>query len=986
MKYAHQLHRIMIMLLIAATPLLTFPVKAAPPATPYTVTNTEDYGTSDPVIPGSLRWAMEQANADGTASRILFDIDSSIDPGCIPGGPCTIQPVRALPFLNDGQTEIDGYTQTGAAEAVGSGIATLTIEIDGTNVTNNNGLNITSADNIVRGLVINRFGYWGVAIYNPAADNNTLAGNFIGTDITGLDCILMGNGYSGVGIENGAGGNTIGGPTSADRNVISCNHLNGIDISDSLNSGSTSGNYVMGNYIGDPDPAYPNQGNNGAGVFIGHGAFDNTVGGDFAEARNVINGNYEDGIQLYGPNTTGNIIAGNYIGVTSDATASRNNSNAGINIIGGAHGNTVGGATENERNVISGNFHSGVRLAGPATHGNDITGNYIGTDATGGVAIGNAIAGVLIEDQAWGNTIGPCNLISGNYAPGILLRGSAILNIVKTNFIGTNAAGDTSLQNDYGVQIEGGANNNLIGGIGLGDANLISGNQYDGVEITGTGSDDNVILSNTIGTNYTGDSSVANLVGVRIVEGAQGNHVGLPTSGNLISGNSYSGVWITGTGTNGNIVAANVIGVDGVGSSTLPNDVGVSIGLGAQDNTLGGNTTGAGNVISGNTTDGVRLWDATTTGNTISGNHIGVNAAGTSVIPNGGDGITITSGAHHNVIGGDTTAERNVISGNGARGVFLEDSGTDSNQILGNFIGTDSAGMSALANGQNGVMLSNGPQFNIIGGTSPAEGNVISGNGDSGVYLASSGTENNQISANLIGVDVSGRVELGNSRSGIVIFTGAQGNTIGGSTAGEGNIISGNDEDGIYLSGTSSNSIQYNFIGTDATGTLDLGNGYRGVRIWNSSSGNTIGPDNIIAFNSFHGVSVTGDASTGNVITQNSIHSNSSGGIGLFDGAQNDIIEPFITTTSMSSVTITGGSSCPSCTVEVFSNTVNEQQGRTYLGSDVTAGDGSWSLTVPCISGEYLTATVTDATDGTSEFSSVFTSTVKCTFLPLIMR
>jgi hypothetical protein len=72
--------------------------------------------------------------------------------------------------------------------------------------------------------------------------------------------------------------------------------------------------------------------------------------------------------------------------------------------------------------------------------------------------------------------------------------------------------------------------------------------------------------------------------------------------------------------------------------------------------------------------------------------------------------------------------------------------------------------------------------------------------------------------------------------------------------------------------------------------------------------------------------------------------------------------------------------------VEVFSNTENEAQGRTYIGSDVTAGDGSWSLTIACISGEYLTATVTDPTDGTSEFSSVFTSTVKCLFLPLILR
>ncbi len=928
------------------------------------------------------------ANSDGTASRIIFNIDTSTDPGCSSGGPCTIQPVSALPFLNAGNTEIDGYTQLGSLEAVGSGFATIQIEIDGTNVTGNNGFNITSADNVIRGLAINRFGLWGVAIINPAADNNVIAGNYIGTDTTGLVCSLMGNGQSGVGIENGAGNNTVGGTTSADRNIISCNQLNGVDISDLLfSSGSTSGNQVIGNIIGDPNLGPPDQGNNGAGVFIGHGAFDNTVGGSTAGARNIINGNGGDGIHLYGPNTTGNVIAGNYIGVNRDATVDVGNTNAGVNIIGGAHGNTVGGATSAERNIISGNSNSGVRLSGPATHGNDVTGNYIGTRATGGIAIGNGIAGVLIEDQAWGNTIGPVNLISGNYGPGILLKGTAILNVVKTNFIGTNAAGDAALQNYYGVQIEGGANNNLIGGISMGDANLISGNQFDGIEITGTGTDSNVILSNSIGTNLSGSAAVANGGGVRITDAAQDNHVGQPTSSNLISGNTYTGVWISGTGTSGNVVSGNVIGVNGAGTVALANDVGVSIALGAQDNTLGGSTTSSGNVISGNNLDGVRIWDADTTGNTISGNHIGVDAAGTSAIPNGDEGVVINGGAHHNVIGGDTTLERNVISGNSKYGVFIEDSGTDSNQISGNFIGTDSTGMSALPNGNSGVILQNGPQLNVIGGGGSAEGNVISGNVDHGVYVNGSGTDNNTISGNIIGLNVTGSGALANGRNGISILGGPQTSMVGGTSAGERNIISGNDEDGVYISGASSNTVQGNYIGTDAQGVSGIGNGYRGIRIWNASSDNTIGPGNRIAFNGFRGVSVDGATSVGNVITQNSIYSNISGGIGLFDGAHNGIAAPYISTTSMSSVTIEGGvSSCPSCTIEVFSNPIDEQQGRTYVGSAVTAGDGSWSLTVPCISGEYLTATATDATDGTSEFSSVFTSTVHCTFLPLIMR
>jgi titin len=972
MKHSHRLSTLFTVFLLFAMTFMALPGQAAPPPNNYTVTNTSDYGSSDPVITGSLRWAMALANSDSGASRIIFDIDTTTDAGCSLGGPCTIQPVRALPFLNAGDTEIDGYTQTGASEAVGSGFAVIKIEIDGTNVTGHNGFNITSANNEIRGLVINRFGLWGIVIMNPVADNNVIAGNYIGTDTTGLVCPTMGNGESGVGIENGAGNNTIGGTTSADRNIISCNHLNGVDISDLLfSSGSTSGNQVIGNYIGDPNLGPPDQGNSGAGVFIGHGAFNNTVGGSAAGTKNIINGNGGDGIQLFGPNTTGNVIAGNYIGVNGNATVEVPNDNAGVNIIGGAHGNTVGGSTVDERNVISGNLNSGVRLAGPATHENVITGNYIGTDATGGFAIANAVAGVLIEDQAWGNTIGPVNLISGNYGPGILLKGSATLNIAKTNFIGTNAAGDSPLQNYYGVQIEGGASNNLIGGISLADANLISGNQYDGVEITGTGTDSNVILSNTIGANLS----------------AQDNHVGQPASGNIISGNSYSGVWISGTGTSGNVVSANAIGIDGSGLLALPNDVGVSIGLGALNNTIGGNVTGSGNVISGNTQDGVRLWDADTTGNTISGNHIGVGGAGILAIPNLSNGVDISAGAHHNIIGGEEILERNVISGNSEYGVYLEDSSTDYNQVLGNFIGTDSTGTSAVANGYSGVSLQNGPQFNVIGGAVAGEGNVISGNSNNGVYIVNSGTDNNTISGNFIGLDATGTMDLGNNRDGILIQIGPQGNVIGGSSTAERNVISGNDDDGIYISDASSNVVEGNYIGTDAQGVSGIGNGYRGVRIWNGASDNTIGPNNRIAYNTFSGVGVETATTVGNVITQNSIHSNLMGGIGLFDGAHNGINAPIITSTTMSSVTIEGSvASCFFCTVEVFSNPIDEQQGRTYLGSVVTEADGSWSLTVPCISGDYLTATATDATDGTSEFSNVFTSTVRCLFLPLIMR
>ncbi len=128
-------------------------------ANTYTVTNTLDSGV------GSLRWAINNANTNLGADTIEFDI-----PDC--GGVCVITLSTALPTLTDDSTTIDGYSQPGAAPANPSGPATILIEIDGSNITANNGLNILSANNLVRGLAINRFGYNGVAIgYSEATGN-----------------------------------------------------------------------------------------------------------------------------------------------------------------------------------------------------------------------------------------------------------------------------------------------------------------------------------------------------------------------------------------------------------------------------------------------------------------------------------------------------------------------------------------------------------------------------------------------------------------------------------------------------------------------------------------------------------------------------------------------------------------------------------------------------------------------------------------------
>jgi len=169
----------------------------------------------------SLREAICAANNNSGQDTILFNIT-----GC--SGVCTIQPTIALPVLTDNDTTIDGYSQPGTAEATDGTPATLLIEISGASVSNNSGFNIISAGNVISGLVVNRFGWSGVAIGFSTATDNIISGNHIGTDAGGT--ADLGNGWDGVFIGLGAKNNTVGGNTPAARNVISGNDLDGVAI------------------------------------------------------------------------------------------------------------------------------------------------------------------------------------------------------------------------------------------------------------------------------------------------------------------------------------------------------------------------------------------------------------------------------------------------------------------------------------------------------------------------------------------------------------------------------------------------------------------------------------------------------------------------------------------------------------------------------------------------------------------------------------
>jgi len=301
-----------------------------------------------------------------------------------------------------------------------------------------------------------------------------------------------------------------------------------------------------------------------------------------------------------------------------------------------------------------------------------------------------------------------------------------------------------------------------------------------------------------------------------------------------------------------------------------------------------------------------------------------------------------------------------------SQGILISGSGAFGNSIAGNYIGTDAAGALALGNGREGIQIAGGAHDNVIGGTTPEKRNVISGNGLSGIEISEA--HNNIVIGNYIGADASGAVALGNGRSGVFISLGAQGNVVGGTASGEGNVISGNSSKGVYIyaSGTMSNTVAGNYIGADATGTAALGNQQGGVYIGEplgSAQGNTIGPGNVIAHNGGSGIVVDGPDTTGNTITQNSIADNANLGIYNFNGGNAGLTPPTITSATENSVS---GTACPNCTVEIFSDPGDE--GQTYEGATTADGDGNFTWTGSVV-GPYVKATETDGVGNTSEFS-----------------
>lgn len=387
---------------------------------------------------------------------------------------------------------------------------------------------------------------------------------------------------------------------------------------------------------------------------------------------------------------------------------------------------------------------------------------------------------------------------------------------------------------------------------------VINGFAASGVLITNAAS--NTLAGCYLGTDATGEFAVTNgLAPLTIGNGATGNIIGGITASNrnVISGGVFQGVVIAGSGATGNLIQGNYIGLNATGTAALPNGFsGVGLVGGAQGNIIGGSVPGAGNVISGNSIQGIALRDPGTANNLIEGNFIGLDPSGTVAIPNAAAAIEIFLGAQSNMIGGTLPGMRNIISGNSVQGVLIDGAGTTGNQVQGNYIGLNPAGTAAISNVEAGVGIFGAAQSNIIGGASPAMRNIISGNGLQGVAIGNAGTTGNVVEGNYLGLDPTGTTAIPNAASGVNLFDGAQGNNIGGVASGAGNVISGNSLQGVALqdSGTANNFIQGNFIGLNAAGAAAVPNLSCGVELFANAGANVVGGGNFVSGNGGDGV------------------------------------------------------------------------------------------------------------------------------------
>jgi parallel beta-helix repeat protein len=381
---------------------------------------------------------------------------------------------------------------------------------------------------------------------------------------------------------------------------------------------------------------------------------------------------------------------------------------------------------------------------------------------------------------------------------------------------------------------------------------------------------------------------------------------------------------------------------------------------------------------------------------TLGGNWLGLDVDGIAR-GNRGSGVYITSffsQGRNNLIGGTTPAARNIISGNGSHGIYFSGDTTGNSLVQGNFIGTDPTGTLPRGNAFGGIYIFTGTNITIGGATAAARNVISASTAAGGCGIAVQAGPNNTIQGNYIGTDVGGQYDLGNIDDGVYV-TSAAGTKI------LGNLIVNNRANGICLASVTGTVMENNLIGTDATATRPLGNVLAGVTISGSTNrvgGTGAGQANTIFFNGGAGVVVASGSPVQNEISGNRIYDNGGLGIDLYPTGlgTNDVLDadtgandqqnfPVLTSASLaySALTVQGtlnSKAAATYRLEFFATPAWDAtyvpEGKIHLGSTNVAtdgnGDASFTAAIATVpdTNYVITATATDASGNTSEFSA----------------
>lgn len=942
----------------------------------------------------SLPTLTEQVDIDGNNAGVI--VDSKGNTVLNMGGSSST--VRGMTFHNSaGVTPASFLILSGTSGTVGGDDATdrmvftnngpaagRFIEVTGSNYTVNNVyLGLTADGSTVKGNQI------GILFASTASGTNvfkksTVVGNTdAGIQIAPLSGTLTITGNN-IGVKpdgstaaNGNGINdqpgsisanvTIGGAAGGDKNVISGNTADGINLVGSY----TSALDIQGNNIGTNSAGANAVANGSDGVELGGTC---TTLGNCLVRKNVISGNTVNGVNITGGAVRWQLLD-NLIGTNFSGNSAIANS-IGVKINGGATSIYIGRSDNSNLNfnVISGNTNQGVYITN-ATGSVKVSSNYIGTTISGASALANGGVGIDVELGSVTVDIGDCtatsitNVISGNAGAGITFRSNySGTGRVCSSIIGLTQNQGADLGNGSdGIDMTngGGATGTvLIGSTRTTGFNVIAGNVGSGINSNGGAND--VYAGNFIGLNSSEANNFKNdKFGILVASGSAvtGPKIGGTNAGegNVIVAHTTSGpdnneqIRITSVNVSGTKIFGNFIGVSsalvtkggskGIWDQGTNTEIGSSVGTGS--NTIGG-LAGFALALRG-------------TGTIVFNNYMGISSGGGNISNGTQQGVFIENAAFNITFGGMNAGEPNFISNMvGSDGLNINDASNIS--IIGNYIGVDLSGNSDQGNAGDGIEIQNATDI-YIGRNADAsvyKGNVISGNTGHGIFLTgASAITNVNIQSNIIGLNAARANKIQNDMDGINVAKGT-GVIIGGITANDSNTVSGNANEGIEVTGVNGVIIKRNYIGTTPNGTnvSTVGNTLGGIRLQNGASNNVVGnafgdtltstldSGNYLGYNGVADVILDGGTTNFNSLRGNRFNfgaSDTSVNISLANNANNGANSATATVVTKDTSRVAATTSLVvGSKVDVYS--INSTSVTTYEGTVLVQSDGSFQL------------------------------------------